>query len=90
MSAPTVAMAVEATNEVLAGQRRSSTMQAIASTPLDELGFDSLEAAELLAALEDRCGVELDPQSAPSLVIVGDLARLRPFSNGGEVVSEAV
>lgn len=77
VSVPTAAMAVEAVNDVLASQRHG-VKQISAATRLEELGFDSLEIAELFAALEDRCGLELDPQSAPSLITVGDLARLRP------------
>ncbi len=75
-SGPTVAMSLEAVNDVLVGRRRGIN-QVTETTPLDELGFDSLEVAELLAALEDRCGFELDPDSTRSLLTVGDLARLR-------------
>jgi acyl carrier protein len=63
-------------NDVLSGQRHG-IRRVTASTLLDELGFDSLEVAELFAALEDRCGVELDPESARSLITVGDLTQLR-------------
>jgi acyl carrier protein len=76
ISGPTVAMAVEAVNDVLAG-RREGIDQVNASTPLDELGLDSLEVAELFAALEDRCGLELDPGSVRALLTVGDLTQLR-------------
>jgi acyl carrier protein len=75
-SGPTMAMAVEAVNDVLAGRRRTIA-HATETTPLDAFGFDSLEVAELFAALEDRCGFELDPDSAQSLLTVADLARLR-------------
>jgi acyl carrier protein len=73
-------MAVEAANDVLTGKRHGVT-QATAATPLAELGFDSLEVAELFAAIEDRCGLELDPESVRSLITVGDLAQLRTFSH---------
>jgi acyl carrier protein len=78
---PTVAMALEAVNDVLTGRRRG-VPHATEATSLDALRFDSLEVAELFAALEDRCGLELDPASARSLLTVGDLAQLRPFRRG--------
>jgi len=84
----TVAMAVAAANDVLAGQR-SGIREATASTPLDELGFDSLEVAELFAALEERCGIELDPDSARSLITVGDLAQLCGLDRGAGVSGNA-
>lgn len=72
----TADMAVEAVNEVLAN-KRNRVDDIDASVPLQDLGLDSLEVAELFAALEERCGLELDPDSARSLVTVGDLTRLR-------------
>jgi acyl carrier protein len=88
MLGPTVAMAVEAANDVLMGRRHSITA-VTASTPLEELGLDSLEIAELFAALEDRCGAELDPESAQSLLTIGDLAQLRVFSSRAGVNDES-
>jgi acyl carrier protein len=85
---PTVAMAVGAANDVLVGQR-DGIRRATASTRLDELGFDSLEVAELFAALEDRCGIELDPESAQPLMTVGDLAQLRGFGRVAGISGDA-
>jgi acyl carrier protein len=81
-------MAVQAVNDVLTGRQRGIA-QVTESTAFDELGFDSLEIAELFAALEDLCGIELDPQSAQSLRTVGDLARLRAFDAHSGVLGNA-
>lgn len=69
-------MAVEAVKEVLANTRRRER-QVDASVELESLGLDSLEVAELFAVLEELSGLQLDPDSAQSLVTVGDLARLQ-------------
>jgi acyl carrier protein len=71
----TESMAVDVVNEVL-GSKRERWQSVSASTPLAELDLDSLEVAELFAMLEDRSGVDLDPDSATSLKTVGDLAGL--------------
>jgi len=72
----TTEMAVAAVNDVLANKRnRADDIDAAAL--LGDLDLDSLEVAELFAALEERCGFELDADSAQSLTTVGDLARLR-------------
>lgn len=76
MSTLTEAMAVEAVKEVLANTRRRD-QQVDASVELESLGLDSLEVAELFAVLEELSGLQLDPDSAQSLVTVGDLARLK-------------
>jgi acyl carrier protein len=88
MSQLTVAMAVEAVNDVLQSKRRGRT-RAVASTPLAGLGLDSLEVAELFAALEDRCGLELDPESGRSLVTVADLTQLSALGPRASVTGEA-
>ena len=69
-------LVVDAVNEVLAN-KRAQFEPAVAETPLDELSLDSLEVAELFATLEDRSGLELDPDSARDLRTVGDLTKLR-------------
>lgn len=46
-------------------------------TPLDQLGLDSLEAAELFMILGEMAGGPLDPRSAEGLVVIGDLTRVR-------------
>jgi acyl carrier protein len=72
-------MVVEAVNEVLS-TKRSRFEDATPEMNLNDLGMDSLEVAELFATLEDRSGLELDPDSARSLTTVGDLARLQPVA----------
>ncbi len=72
-------MAVEAVNEVLATKRQRFD-EVTPETDLVDLGLDSLEVAELFATLEDRSGLELDPDSARSLRSVADLARLQPVA----------
>lgn len=69
-------MAVEAVNDVL-GNKRARWEPVDAETPLRSLKLDSLEVAELFATLEDRSGLDLDPESARDLTVVGDLANLR-------------
>jgi acyl carrier protein len=71
----TTELVVDAVNEVLAN-KRAQFEPAEAHTPLDELSLDSLEVAELFATIEDRSGLELDPDSARLLRSVGDLTRL--------------
>lgn len=76
----TTEIVVDAVNEVLAN-KRSQFEPARADTPLEDLGLDSLEVAELFAALEERSGLELDPDSAPAVATVGDLTQLRAVSD---------
>jgi acyl carrier protein len=79
MAELTVEMVVEAVNEVL-GTKRQSFEEVTPDTELNDLGLDSLEVAELFATLEDRSGLELDPDSARSVLTVGDLAQLQPVA----------
>jgi acyl carrier protein len=48
-----------------------------ADTPLHELGLNSLESAELFTILEERSGLQLDPESARFHRTVGELTRVR-------------
>lgn len=76
MAVLTEEMAVTAVNEVLANKR--NRVDALGpDSPLADLGLDSLEVAELFAALEEHSGLELDPDSAGELVTVRDLVKLR-------------
>jgi acyl carrier protein len=50
---------------------------ATAETRLEELGMSSLDFAELLAALEEAAGGEIDMSSVAGLETVEDLVRLR-------------
>jgi acyl carrier protein len=76
-------MAVEAVKEVLANTRRRDR-QIDAAVELESLGLDSLEVAELFAVLEELSGQQLDPDSAQSLVTVGDLARLKTVGQAAQ------
>ena len=76
MAGLTEAMIVDAVNEVL-GSKRHRFEPVEARTPLASLQLDSLDVAEVFMALEDHAGVELDPDSALTFEIVGDLARIR-------------
>jgi acyl carrier protein len=80
MSQLTPTMAVDAVNEVL-GSKRQRWTPVDESTRLDQLDLDSLEVAELFATLEDRSGLELDPDSARSLTTVADLAQLQTVAS---------
>lgn len=71
-------LAVDAVNEVL-GSKRQRWEDVDAGSSLESLDLDSLELAELFATLEERAGVDLDPDSARDLETVGDLAKLRPL-----------
>jgi len=42
---------------------------------VDDLGFDSLDAAELLAALHQKTGLQLDVDSINDIQTVGDIVR---------------
>jgi acyl carrier protein len=42
---------------------------------VDEFGFDSLDAAELLAALHQETGLQLDVCSITDIKTIGDIAR---------------
>ncbi len=75
----TEALVVESVNEVLANKRQQFD-PVDASTDIESLDLDSLEVTELFATLEERSGLELDPDSADSLVTVGDLTRLQPVT----------
>lgn len=72
----TTQLVVDAVNEVIAN-KRAQYEPAVAETPLDDLSLDSLEIAELFATIEDRSGLELEPDSARLLKTVGDLTRLQ-------------
>lgn len=72
----TTQLVVDAVNEVIAN-KRAQYEPAVAETPLDDLSLDSLEVAELFATIEDRSGLELEPDSARLLKTVGDLTRLQ-------------
>lgn len=53
---------------------------------VDDIGFDSLDAAELLAALHQETGLQLDVESIKDVKTVSDIARgLVSYPNGQKV-----
>lgn len=72
------AQAVQAISELLE-DRGADAGEVHGDTPLDELGLDSLEFAELFMLLEESFGVRFDPASAKDLSTVADFTKLRPF-----------
>jgi acyl carrier protein len=74
----TLDVAIATINEVL-GNRRDEWIPVGADTTIEELGLDSLDLTELLVALEERVGCELDPASAEDIEAVRDLTELRPL-----------
>ena len=56
--------------------RHLDASQVSGSTNLaNDLGFDSLDAAELLAALHKETGLQLDIDSIQGMQAIGDIAR---------------
>ena len=74
----TARQAVQAVSELLQDRGRD-WYTIVDDTPLNALGLDSLDMAELFMAFEDMAGQRLDPDSADGARLVGDLARLRPL-----------
>jgi acyl carrier protein len=72
----TLDQALEAVNSVLAKSRRNAPV-ATAETTMEELGLTSLDIAEVVVALEDLIGGELDTANAADVNRVGDLVLLR-------------
>lgn len=57
---------------------------------VDELGFDSLDAAELLVALHQETGRQLDVASVKDIKTVSDIARsLADYPGEQKVVSDS-
>jgi acyl carrier protein len=78
MTVLTEELAVKCVNDVLSAKRRG-WVTVDADAGLDDLELDSLDVAEIFAALEDASDLELNPESSAGLTRVGDLAKLRPF-----------
>ena len=78
MAELTEELAVECVNAVL-GAKRRGWQPVDADARLDDLELDSLDVAEIFAALEDAADLDLNPESSADLTRVADLARLRPF-----------
>jgi acyl carrier protein len=80
MSQPTIPLetALAAVNEVLSHKRGRDAL-ATPSTRLEDLGFSSLDVAEVFVTLEELLGHELDPESGQGMERVEDLVHLKPL-----------
>jgi acyl carrier protein len=74
----TARQAVQTVSDLLQ-ERGRDWYDIVEGTPLNDLGLDSMEMAELFMAFEEVAGQRLDPESADGIRLVGDLARLRPL-----------
>jgi acyl carrier protein len=71
-----VDQAVAAVTEVIE-ERAVEWGEVAPLTPLDALGLDSLELAELSMVLEEICGAPIDPRSVEGMRVVADLTEIR-------------
>jgi acyl carrier protein len=68
--------AIDLVARLVCRSRHIDPSQVSAATNLvDDLGFDSLDAAGLLAALHKETGVQLDVNSMKDIQTVSDIAR---------------
>jgi acyl carrier protein len=70
--------AVIAAVESVMLQSRSDAEPVSAATTLEELGFSSLDLAEVVTTLQAIVGYELIAEDAANVTTVGDLVALRP------------
>lgn len=68
-------MAVAAVRRLLA-RRGIDASELAPAMRIDDLGLDSTDVVDLFGDLEERCGHELDPDSALDAETIGDLSRL--------------
>lgn len=67
-------MVLEKVREIIANQLNVDAATITLETHLvDDLGADSLDAVDLIMAIEDEFGVELDDETAQNVRKVGDL-----------------
>ena len=67
-------MVLEKVKEIIANQLNVDAATITLETHLvDDLGADSLDAVDLIMAIEDEFGVELDDETAQNVRRVGDL-----------------
>lgn len=70
-------MIFEKIKEIIAEELNVDAAEITMETRLaEDLGADSLDAVELIMAIEDEFGVEVDDESAQSIRSVGDIVRL--------------
>ncbi len=63
--------------EVVLAQSRSASEPVTGETTMEELGFSSLDIAEVVTVLERVVGHELVAEDAAAVACVGDLVGLR-------------
>ena len=63
------------TRLVCRGRRLDPSQVCQTTNLVDDLGFDSLDAAELLAALHQETGLQLDVNSIKDVKTVNDIAK---------------
>lgn len=67
-------MVFEKVREIIANQLNKDAESITLETHLvDDLGADSLDAVDLIMAIEDEFGIELDDETAQNVRKVGDL-----------------
>ncbi|MGM9899247.1 MAG: acyl carrier protein [Bacilli bacterium] len=67
-------MVLEKVAEIIAKELNSKKENITMETRLvEDLGADSLDAVEIMFALEEEFGIEIDDDSAQSIKTVGDL-----------------
>ena len=67
-------MVLEKVREIIANQLNVDAATITLETHLvDDLGADSLDAVDLIMAIEDEFGIELDDETAQNVRKVGDL-----------------
>jgi acyl carrier protein len=74
-AAVTLDMALAAVRRLLK-RRGIDASELAATTRIDDLGLDSTDVVDLFGDLEERCGRELDPDSALDAETIGDLSHL--------------
>lgn len=60
-------------------RRRGHQEEITATTRIEDLHLNSLDIAEVFLQIEEGLGCELDSQSIPDPVVVGDLVKLQPL-----------
>ena len=67
-------MVFEKVREIIANQlNKDASIITLETHLVDDLGADSLDAVDLIMAIEDEFGIELDDETAQNVRKVGDL-----------------
>ena len=67
-------MVFEKVREIIANQlNKDAELITLETHLVDDLGADSLDAVDLIMAIEDEFGIELDDETAQNVRKVGDL-----------------